>query len=169
MGRKPAVPPIAQDSKSIQVAVMNSARKRITVRDVMKTRFGLIDGMATVRDALIMMKDFKTSMLVVKKRNDNDEYGILLASDIGRTVLAQDRACQRVNVYEVMEKPALYIDPDMDIRYCSRLFAQFSLVRALVVEQGQVIGTISPNALVLDGLFSLVADSACNHTTAGQG
>jgi hypothetical protein len=47
----------------------------------------------------------------------------------------------------------------MDIRYCSRLFAQFSLMRALVVEKGKVLGTISPNALVLDGMFSLVAES----------
>jgi predicted transcriptional regulator len=138
---------------------MNSTRKRITVRDVMKTRFGFIDGMATIQDALIMMKGYKTSMLVVKKRHENDEFGILLASDIARMVLAKDRACQRVNVYEVMEKPAVYIHPDMDIRYCSRLFAQFSLMRALVVEKGKVLGTISPNALVLDGMFSLVAES----------
>jgi CBS domain-containing protein len=121
----------------------------------MKTRFGLIDGMATIHEALLMMKEYRTSVLVVKKRNDNDEYGILLASDIARIVLARDRSCKRVNVYEVMEKPPVYIHPDMDIRYCSRLFAQFSLVRALVVENGEVIGTVSPNSLVLDGLFAL--------------
>jgi CBS domain-containing protein len=133
----------------------------------MKTRFGFIDGMATIQEALIMMKGYKTSMLVVKKRNENDEYGILLASDIARKVLARDRSCQRVNVYEVMEKPAVYINPDMDIRYCSRLFAQFSLMRALVVERGEVLGTISPNALVLDGMFSLVSEDTTNDPTSG--
>ena len=132
----------------------------------MKTRFGFIDGMATIQDALIMMKGYKTSMLVVKKRNEDDEFGILLASDIARMVLAKDRACHRVNVYEVMEKPAVYINPDMDIRYCSRLFAQFSLVRALVVEKGKVLGTISPNALVLDGMFSLVAETTPENPTS---
>jgi predicted transcriptional regulator len=133
----------------------------------MKTHFGFIDGMATIQDALVMMKSYKTSMLVVKKRHENDEFGILLASDIARKVLAQDRACQRVNVYEVMEKPAVYINPDMDIRYCSRLFAQFSLMRALAVEKGEVLGTISPNALVLDGMFSLVMETVSDGPASG--
>ena len=70
-------------------------------------------------------------------------------------MLAKDRPCKRVNVYEVMVKPAVYVEPEMDIRYCSRLFARFDLVRALVVEQNKVVGTISPNSLVLDGMFAL--------------
>lgn len=134
---------------------MQSLSKHILVRDVMKPDFSMIDGMATIYDALMMIKQRKTSVLVVNKRNEDDEFGILLVSDIARQVLAKDRSSKRVNVYEVMTKPAVYIDPDMDIRYCSKLFAQFNLVRALVVENDQVVGTISPNLLVLDGLFAL--------------
>ncbi|PLY16498.1 MAG: histidine kinase [Sedimenticola sp.] len=134
---------------------MTIANKHIRVKDVMKTEFGLIDGKATIYEALMLMKKYKTSVLVVDKRNEDDEYGLLLVSDIARRVLAQDRSCKRVNVYEVMIKPAVYVEPDMDIRYCSRLFARFSLVRALVVENKKVLGTISPNSLVLDGMFSL--------------
>lgn len=134
---------------------MNAAASRIRVRDVMKTEFGIIDGKATIYDALLMMKQYRTSVLVVDKRNEDDEYGLLLVSDIARNVLAQDRSSKRVNVYEVMVKPAVYVEPDMDIRYCSRLFARFNLVRALVVDEKKVLGTISPNSLVLDGMFSL--------------
>ncbi len=134
---------------------MDTPDKSLTVRDIMKKDFGTIDRMATIHDALLMIKEYKTSMLVVKKRNQDDEFGMLLVSDIARQVLAKDRSSKRVNVYEVMMKPAVYIDPHMDIRYCSRLFAQFNLVRALVIENGQVIGIISPNLLVLDGLFAL--------------
>jgi hypothetical protein len=32
-------------------------------------------------------------------------------------------------------------------------------MRALVVDKGKVLGTISPNALVLDGMFFLVAEA----------
>ena len=49
--------------------------KRVCVRDVMKADFGLIDGKATICDALKMMKQQKTSVLVVNKRNEDDEYG----------------------------------------------------------------------------------------------
>jgi len=132
---------------------MSGSSECVCVRDVMKSEFGMIDGKATIYEALMMMKQRRTSMLVVEKRNDDDEYGILLVSDIARQVLAQDRAPKRVNVYEVMVKPAVYVVPDMDIRYCSRLFARFDLVRALVVENRKVIGAISPNLLVLDGIF----------------
>ncbi len=134
---------------------MGAAVKRISVRDVMKLQFGVIDDKATVYEALTMMKRLKTSVLVVNRHHEDDEYGLLLVSDIARKVLAKDRSCNRVNVYEVMIKPAVYVAPDMDIRYCSRLFARFSLVRALVVEEKQVLGTISPNSLVLDGMFAL--------------
>lgn len=132
---------------------MSHATPRVSVRDVMKTEFGLIEGSATIYQALLMMKKHRTSMLVVDKRHEDDEYGLLLISDISRQVLALDRSPKRVNVYEVMTKPAVYVDPEMDIRYCSRLFARFDLVRALVVEGKKIVGTISPNLLVLDGIF----------------
>ncbi|MDF1528376.1 MAG: CBS domain-containing protein [Sedimenticola sp.] len=132
---------------------MSEKSPRVSVRDVMKTEFGLIEGSATIYEALLIMKKLRTSVLVVNKRHDDDEYGLLLVSDIARLVLANDRSPKRVNVYEVMNKPAVYVEPDMDIRYCSRLFARFDLVRALVVDNKKILGTISPNLLVLDGLF----------------
>lgn len=128
----------------------------IRVRDVMKTDFGTIDGIATVAEALKKMKSLKTSVLVVTKRHDDDEYGLLTAGDIARHVLAKDRAPDRVNVYEIMSKPVISVHPDMDIRYCSRLFADHNLVRAPVLDGRNVVGMISPNTLVLDGLYQMV-------------
>jgi len=128
----------------------------IRVKDVMKTDFGTIDGIATVADALKQMKTLKTAVLIVNKRNENDEYGMLTSGDIARHVLAKDRAPDRVNVYEIMSKPVITVHPDMDIRYCSRLFANYNLVRAPVVENNKVVGMVSPNSLVLDGLYKTV-------------
>ena len=125
----------------------------IRVKDVMKTDFGTIDGVATVADALKKMKSLKTAVLIVNKRNEDDEYGMLTSGDIARHVLAKDRAPDRVNVYEIMSKPVISVHPDMDIRYCSRLFANYNLVRAPVLENNQVVGMVSPNSLVLDGLY----------------
>jgi CBS domain-containing protein len=125
----------------------------IRVKDVMKTDFGTIDGVATVAEALKKMKTLKTAVLIVNKRNEDDEYGMLTSGDIARHVLAKDRAPDRVNVYEIMSKPVISVHPDMDIRYCSRLFANYNLVRAPVLENSQVVGMVSPNSLVLDGLY----------------
>ena len=125
----------------------------IRVKDVMKTDFGTIDGVATIADALKKMKTLKTAVLIVNKRNEDDEYGMLTSGDIARHVLAKDRAPDRVNVYEIMSKPVISVHPDMDIRYCSRLFANYNLVRAPVLENNKVVGMVSPNSLVLDGLY----------------
>lgn len=129
--------------------------KIIRVRDVMKTDFGSIDGVATISEAVKTMKEQKTSVLIVNKRHEDDEYGLILASDIARHVLAKDRSPERVNVYEIMTKPIISMNPEMDIRYCSRMFARYKLVRAPVLENRTVIGTVSPISLVLDGLYNI--------------
>ena len=133
--------------------------RRICVRDIMKSDYGAINRNATVAEALDQMKKLKTTVLVVDKRDENDEYGLLLVSDIANKVLAMDRASSRVNVYEVMAKPAVCVDPDMDIRYCSRLMARFNLMRALVVKNNAILGTVSPRALVLNGLLAIESGS----------
>jgi predicted transcriptional regulator len=123
------------------------------VRDVMKADFDMIDGKLTVADALKTMKHVDTKSLIVDKRHDDDEYGMVLLSDIAKQVLAKDRSPKRVNIYEIMSKPVISVRPDMDIRYCARMFEQFGLSRAPVVERGKVVGIVSFTDMVLRGLF----------------
>jgi signal-transduction protein with cAMP-binding, CBS, and nucleotidyltransferase domain len=129
-----------------------SEKTVVRVRDIMKTEFVTIDGIATVSEAREKMKSNNTSVLVVNKRQNDDEYGLVMAADIAHHVLAKDKAPERVNVYEIMTKPVISVHPDMDIRYCSRLFARYGLHRAPVLDGREVIGTISSNALVLKEL-----------------
>ncbi len=131
-----------------------STKQVIRVRAVMKPNFDLVDGMATVADALDTMMHVETKTLVVRKQHEDDEYGIVTLSDIARKVLAADRAPERVNIYEIMSKPVITVDPDMDIRYCARLFDRFKLNRAPVVEQREIVGTVSYADMVLKGLRS---------------
>ena len=129
-------------------------RKIVRVRDVMKTEFDIIDGRVTVMEALRTMKHVDTKSLIVDKRNDEDEYGMVLISDIAKLVLAKDRSPDRVNVYEIMAKPLLPVDPDMDIRYCARYFQNFGLSRAPVIENRKIIGIISFTDMVIKGLVN---------------
>jgi signal-transduction protein with cAMP-binding, CBS, and nucleotidyltransferase domain len=129
-----------------------SERQIIRVRDVMLKEFDVIDGMLTIDEAIKSMRHVEAKALIVNKRHDDDEYGLLLISDIARKVLATDRSPDRVNVYEVMAKPVITVDPNMNIRYCARLFERFSITRTPVVENGKVIGIVSFTDLVLNGL-----------------
>lgn len=131
---------------------MNPEKKVVRVRDVMKSEFDMVDGKMTVMNALRTMKHVETKTLIVDKRNEHDEYGILLISDIAKNVIAKDRSPERINVYEIMSKPLLPIDPEMDIRYCARFLERFGLSRAPVLENGKVIGIVSFTDMVLHGL-----------------
>lgn len=131
---------------------MNEERKITRVRDVMEREFDVIDGMTTVADALKKMKRKTAKALIIDKRHEDDEYGMLLISDVARHVLGKDRSPDRVNAYEIMAKPVVGVDPDMDIRYCARLFERLDLTRAPVLEDGRVVGIVSFTDLVLRGL-----------------
>jgi predicted transcriptional regulator len=129
--------------------------KIIRVKDIMKTEFSRIEATQTVSEALTMMKAHRTSVLIVDKRHVDDEWGMITSSDIARHVLAKNRAPDRVNVYEIMSCPVISVRPEMDIKYCSRLFSTYNLVRAPVIVDDKVIGIVSPNSLVLDGLYEI--------------
>ena len=132
---------------------MTEGRTIVRVRDVMKTQIDLVDRTVTVADALRQMKHVETKALIVDKRNEDDEYGIVMLSDIARDVLAKDRAPDRVNVYEIMSKPVITVHPDMDIPYCARLFDKFGLSRAPVTKRGHIVGIVSYTDMVLRGLL----------------
>ncbi|MCK5647563.1 MAG: CBS domain-containing protein [Gammaproteobacteria bacterium] len=128
---------------------------RIQVKDVMKHHVDFVDGMKTVKEALHEMQHIETKTLIVKKRHDYDEWGIVVIADIAQKVLAVDKSIERTNVYEVMTKPAVTIRQDMDIRYCARLFEQLGLSRAPVVKHGKIIGIVSYTDMVLKGLCKI--------------
>ena len=130
-----------------------SDRDTIRVKDVMKTEFDMVEGMDLIIDAVRKMKYVENKCLIVNKRHQDDEYGILLLSDVARKVLAKDLSPERVNVYEIMAKPVLSVDPEMDIRYCARLFDRFDLSRAPVLENQKVIGIVSFTDLVMKGFY----------------
>ena len=83
----------------------------IRTRDIMQDNYLEMDGLATVAEALAIMKEKELHVVIVKKRNDDDEYGVVLLADIAKKVLAKDQAPERVNIYEIMSKPVVSVDP----------------------------------------------------------
>ncbi len=122
----------------------------VTVGDVMTRSVRTIGGMATVQEAIEMMRDAGVSSLVVERRDRNDELGLLVVSDIAAQVIGKDRAPERVNVYEVMSKPVLTLPSDMNIRYAIRLLMKFGLSRSLVTNEDRTpAGIVTLRDMVL--------------------
>ena len=124
-------------------------RKDITVREVMRENVTFVDGRTDVMEAMRVMKRVGATSLIVERRDENDEYGMLLFSDIAKEVIAKDRAPERVNVFEIMAKPVIWVRPEMSIRYCARLFERCGISHAPVINDDKVIGIVSYYLLVL--------------------
>lgn len=126
----------------------------VRIRDVMHPGYSLVDGLTTVADALQVMRQQHTRVLIVSKRDDNDEYGLVLTADITKEVMAPNRSPERVNVYEIMSKPVISVPPSMQLRYCARLFQRFGLSLAPVIDSsGSILGIVSHDDLILNGLY----------------
>ncbi len=128
----------------------------VRVCDVMKRQFDIVDGKLTVKEALLAMKHPEARAMIVAKRDENDEYGLVLLADIAKKVLAADRSPDRVNLYEIMAKPVLSVTSSMDIRYCARLLERFQIARAPVIDNGEVKGVVSYHDMVLRGLMQMI-------------
>jgi predicted transcriptional regulator len=133
---------------------MKKLKTVIRVRDVMKAEVDIMDGRCTITEAMKVMKFPDTRTIIVDKRHDDDEYGVVMFRDLAKRVLARGLSPNRVNIYEVMSKPVISVNPDMDIRYCTRLFDRFGLSRAPVLENHKIIGLVSYTDIVLKGLLT---------------
>ena len=127
-----------------------SAQVPVRVGDVMTTTLHSIDGLATVAEAMAQMQRYDVDALAVNRRDETDEVGLLVVSDIARHVIALHRSPERVNVYEIMSKPALTLPPDMLARYAVSLLVQFEIHSAIVVDhQREPVGFVTLHDLVV--------------------
>ena len=130
-------------------------REWVPVRQVMRSDVTLVNGRIDVLEALRTMKKAQATCLIIEKRDERDEFGMVTFSDVAKKVIAADRAPERVHVYEIMSKPVVAVKPEMDIRYCARLFENLGISHAPVVDNEQVVGIVSYYLIALKALPEL--------------
>ena len=128
---------------------MNEYRT-LRVEDVMSTNLHIIERLATVLEAIAMMREYRVNSLAVMRRDADDEAGMVLLWDIAEKVVAENRSPERVNVYEVMDKPAFTLAPRMLVANAVKLLVRHQVNRALVVDADRnPIGIVTLRDLVL--------------------
>lgn len=132
---------------------MNTRRSFQSAKDVMTKKVVFIDGMATAKDAVEIMRSEKVESLIVKKRYPQDAYGIVIVRDFITGVIIPDKTSEEVNVFEIMTKPAICVPANMDIRYVASLLMKIGLRMAPVEENGEYIGMVSLSDLILDNIL----------------
>jgi len=119
-----------------------------TAKDIMTTDVVMIDGMATARQAAKLMTESNVRALIVDRREPADAYGIVTQRDIVYEVLATGEDPDEVLVRDIMSKPLVVVNKDLDAKYVARLMANMGLSRAPVIFDGKVQGIVSVSDLM---------------------
>lgn len=128
-----------------------SESKLVLVGDAMTPTVRTIEAMASIKDAIRLMQENRVSSLVVERRDDSDEYGLITVAEIAREVIATNRSTERVNVYEIMVKPVMSLPADMQVKYGVRQLVRYGLSRALVIDHARhPVGIVTLRDLVLN-------------------
>ena len=119
------------------------------VEDHVSKDFHVIDRDATVHDAITLLKQHNLNALIVDKRDEDDEIGLVTVTDVAREVVGKHRPADRTYVFEIMTKPIVSVQSRMKVVYATRLLANLDLSQAVVIdEKRNPIGIVNRRDLV---------------------
>lgn len=130
------------------------------VKDIMVTDVITISPLASIREAMSVMRSRKVKSLVVQKKNEHDAYGMLTYSNILQTIVAEEGDIDLLNVYDVCTKPALIISRELDVKHAARMMVNMGLQRLLVTSTNDLAGIITMNDLV-GAILELAESGEC--------
>ena len=111
-------------------------------KEIASDKLFYIDGLASVRDAVQLMKEKNVQALIIQKRNSADANGIITVNDIIKGVIIPNKTLYEVSVYEIMTKPVFSISAHLNVKYVPRLMHNYNVNFAPVEENGKYIGII---------------------------
>jgi len=111
-------------------------------KEIASDKLFFIDGLASVRDAVQLMKKENVQALLIQKRNSADANGIITVHDIIKGVIIQGKTLDEVSVYEIMTKPVFSISAHLNVKYVPRLMYNYNIRIAPIEENGEYIGII---------------------------
>ena len=125
---------------------IQSSRKlveELMVKDVIT-----VSCMATLREAMDMMRERGVKSLVVEKRHDSDAWGIVTYTTILRTVMQEEGDVDLVNVYDIATKPALTVPRQLEVRHAVQMMLDFDIKRVIVSSNNELEGILTMNDIV---------------------
>ncbi len=132
---------------------MTQKREFQSAKEVMTKRIVMLDGMATAKEAVELMRKEKVEALIISKRHPQDVYGIVMVHDLIKGVIIPDKHSEEVNLFEIMTKPVISIPASMDVRYAASMLMNVKLRMAPVEENGEYIGMFSLSDAILENLL----------------
>jgi len=119
-----------------------------------KEKLIIISPMATVREALNLMKKHKVRSVIVDKTKDDSAYGLVTFKNILQSIVAEDGDIDLLNVYDIASTPAISVSAKLNVKYAARMMVKSSIKRILVLDNNELHGI-----LTMTDIISILMDS----------
>lgn len=113
----------------------------LKVEDAMVKEVITVDAKTSIRRAAEIMNQFEIGCLIVVKRGK--AVGIITERDVLKRVVALSKDPEKTKVEEVMSKPLVVAEPDMDLEEAVKLMFEMKIKKLPVVEEGRLAGLVS--------------------------
>ena len=125
----------------------NQASRKL-VGDMMITDVVTVSCMATLREAMEMMRDRSVKSLVVEKRHESDAWGIVTYTTILRTVVQEEGDVDLINVYDIASKPAVTVPRQLEVRHAVQMMLDLDIKRVIVSSNNELEGILTMHDIV---------------------
>jgi len=117
--------------------IMTPAEKLVTVAP-----------MATVREALKLMRDNKVRSVIVEKNSEVGAYGLITFKNILQSIISEDGDIDLLNVYDIASTPAISVSAKLDVKYAAKMMVQSSIKRLIVSDNNELKGILTMSDII---------------------
>ncbi len=117
--------------------------------EIMAKKVEYIESEASIYEALEKLIDKKIRSLVVRPKDENDVYGVVTIRDIVFKAIGKGLDLGDTKVAEIVTKPVVCVDKDMDIAHIVKLMDKVNVARVFVSEGKNIVGVVA--------LFDIIA------------
>jgi len=113
-----------------------------------KERLVIISPMATIREALQLMKKYSVRSVIVEKHTPNGAYGLVTFKNILQSIVTEDGDIDLLNVYDIAATPAFSVSAKLDVKFAAKMMVQNSIKRLLVIDNNELQGIITMTDII---------------------
>jgi len=120
------------------------------VKEVMtpKDKLVTISPLATVREALKLMKTHKVRSIIVDKTHDDAAYGLVTFKNILQSIVAENGDIDLLNVYDIAATPAVSVSAVLNVKYAAKMMVRSSIKRLLIIDNNELQGILTMTDII---------------------
>jgi CBS domain-containing protein len=107
-----------------------------------------VSPMASVREALRLMKENSVRSVIVEKSSVDGAYGLVTFKNILQSIVAEDGDIDLLNVYDIAAIPAVSVSAKLNIQYAAKMMVNRSIKRLLVIDNNELQGILTMSDII---------------------